>query len=226
MTDSAAATTPPLADQLDGDLDLRREPAVRTGGGSSGGAQRGDHRCGGGGGGQGCAELETAGGGEQLDGQHPGQAVDGPSQLAGRRPAHRHVVLLHGRAGDGVDRGRGGEPLELGDDRGLGVLGDHVPGVDPGIVGQEGVQTVVAGPVQEPVGPALGDAGQVGDHDGQEVQHVRDRRTVEVAVRLDPPVRGDDGVVDGGGELDPATVRAWAIVSRAPPATCGEQRSE
>ena len=47
VTDSAAVTTPPLPTQLDGGLDLRREPAVGTGAGRAGGAQGGDHRGGG-----------------------------------------------------------------------------------------------------------------------------------------------------------------------------------
>ena len=41
------------------------------------------------------------------------------------------------RRRDRVDRRRHGEPLELGDDRGLRVLGDHVPGVDARVVGEE-----------------------------------------------------------------------------------------
>ena len=65
------------------------------------------------------------------------------------------------------------------------------------------MQAVVARDVEEPVGAALGDAGQVGGDDREEVQHVGDRRAVEVAVGLDPPVGGDDRVVDGGGQLAP-----------------------
>ncbi len=38
-----------------------------------------------------------------------------------------------------------GQPLELGHDRGLGVLGDHVAGVDAGVVGEERRQAVRAG---------------------------------------------------------------------------------
>ena len=70
-----------------------------------------------GGGRQRRAQVEGAGGGEQLDREHAAQPVDGPAQLARRRPAHRHVVLLHRRGRDRVDRGGHGEPLELGDDR-------------------------------------------------------------------------------------------------------------
>ena len=60
---------------------------------------------------------------------------------------------------------------------------------------------MVAGLVQEPVGAPFGDRGEVGRGDGQEVEHVADRRAVEVAVALDPAVERDDGVVDGAGEL-------------------------
>ena len=51
-------------------------------------------------------EVERAGGGQHLDRHHPGQPVDRAPQLARRRPAHRHVVLLHGARRDRVDRGR------------------------------------------------------------------------------------------------------------------------
>ena len=51
----------------------------------------------------GRAQVERAGGGEHLDGDHPGQPVDRAAQLAGGRPAHRHVVLLHRAGGDRVD---------------------------------------------------------------------------------------------------------------------------
>ena len=89
-------------------------------------------------------QVEGAGRGEDLDGQHPGQSVDGAAQLARCRPAHRHVVLLHRRRRDRVDGGRHGQALELRDDARLGVLGDHVAGVDPGVVGEEGRQSAVA----------------------------------------------------------------------------------
>ena len=39
---------------------------------------------------------------------------------------------------------------------GLGVLRDHVPGVDAGVVRQERRQAVAAGLVEEPVGAPLG----------------------------------------------------------------------
>jgi hypothetical protein len=147
------------------------------------------------------AQVEGPGRGEDLDREHPLQAVDRATQLAGRGPAHRDVVLLHRAGRDRVDARRCREPLQLGHDRGLGVLRDHVPGVDAGIVGQERVQPVVAGHVQEAVGTTLADAGHVRGRDGEEVQHVPDRGTVEVAVGLDPAVRHHHRVVDRRGQL-------------------------
>ena len=73
--------------------------------------------------------------------------------------------------------------------------------VDAGVVGQERVEPVVAGDVQEAVGAALADAGQVGADDGQKVQYVGHRGAVEVAVGLHPPVGGDHGIVDDTGQF-------------------------
>ena len=100
------------------------------------------------------------------------EGVDRAPQLAPRRPAHRDVVLLHRRARDRVDRGGDGEPLELGDEGGLRVLGDHVARVDAGVVREEGRQPVAARGVEEAVGAALGDARDVRRDDGEEVEDV------------------------------------------------------
>src|SRR5690348_6806120 len=124
--------------QLDGPLDVGREEAVRSGALDPGRAQQRDHRFGRRRGLQRTAQVQGAGRGEDLDREHAGQTVDGPTELAGTGPAHRHVVLLHRTRRDGVDRRGYGEPLELGDDPGLGVLRDHVAGVDARIVGEEG----------------------------------------------------------------------------------------
>ena len=59
----------------------------------------------------GAAQVERAGRGEDLDRDHPGQPVDRAAQLAGRRPAHRHVVLLHRARRDRVDAGRAASRL-------------------------------------------------------------------------------------------------------------------
>ena len=159
---------------------------------------------------RGRAQAQPAGGGHQLDRDDPGEPVDRPTQLAGSRPAHGHVVLLHRARRDRVDAGGDGQPLELRDDPGLGVLRDHQAAVDAGVVREEGGQVVVARPVQEPVAPALRDRGHVGRHDREEVEHVGDRRTMEVAVGLHParPVGRaardqHHRVVDGARELAP-----------------------
>src|SRR3546814_527870 len=95
-----------------------------------------------------------------------------------------------------------GQSLELGDDRGLRVLRDHVAGVDARVVGEERVEAVAAGLVEESVRTALADAGDVRGNDGEEVEHIGDRGAVEVAVGLDPPLFGEhDRVVDGAGEF-------------------------
>ncbi len=147
-------------------------------------------------------QVDGARRGEVLHRDHPRQPVDRSAQLASRGPAHRHVVLLHRRRGDRVDAGRGGQPLHLGDDRGLRVLRDHVPGVDAGVGGEERRQAVAAGLVEEPVGAALGDRCDVGGDDREEVEHVGHRGAVEVAVGLDATVLGKHHrVVDGRGEL-------------------------
>src|SRR5689334_16511431 len=41
------------------------------------------------------AQVERAGGGQDLDREHPLEPVDRPAQLAGGRPAHRDMVFLH-----------------------------------------------------------------------------------------------------------------------------------
>ena len=117
-------------DESDDGLDLGGEVPVGSGPGDAGRADGVAHGAGGGGRLQRGAEVEGAGGGEDLDREHAAQAVDRPAQLAGGVPAHRDVVLLHRRGRDRVDAGRHRQPLELADDPGRRVLGDHVAGVD------------------------------------------------------------------------------------------------
>ena len=115
----------------------------------------------------------------------------------------------------------------LGDHRGLRVVGDHQPGVDAGVGGEERRQAVRAGAVEQPVGAALGDRADVGDGDGEEVAGEAERGAVEVAARLDPAVGQDHRVVDRRRRARARrSCAAWARVSRAAPCTCGVQRSE
>ena len=99
---------------------------------------------------------------------------------------------------DGIESTLAGTASRLSsrDDRGRGVLRDHVAGVDARVVGEERRQALAAGDVEEPVGAPLRHAGDVGDGDRQVVQRVGDRRAVEVAVGLDPAVGQHDRVVD------------------------------
>ncbi len=148
-----------------------------------------------------CAEVDAASSRVDLDRQHSGQQVNGSAQLAGGGPAHRHVVLLHRARRDRVDAGRRREPLELRHHRRLCVLRDHVARVDARIVGEERRQPLAARRIEEPVRTTLAHAGDVGDRDRQEVEHVRQRRSVEVAVRLDASVVEHRRVVDRRCEL-------------------------
>ena len=163
-------------------------------------AQRGDHARADGSRGI-PAHLDAARGGHELDREHALQPVDAAAQLAGGAPAHRHVVLLHRRRRDRVDGCRRRQPLELAHDPGLRVLRDHVPRVDARVRREERVEPAVAALVEEPVGAALAHARDIRDRDREEVEHVADRRAVEVAVRLDPAVEGDHRVVDRAREL-------------------------
>src|SRR5579863_5916361 len=88
-------------DEFHGGGDVGGEVAVRARSGdppAQGVAGRGRGR----GGGERQAQVERPRGGKDLDRQHLRQGVDGAAQLAGGRPAHRDVVLLH-RALDGIE---------------------------------------------------------------------------------------------------------------------------
>ena len=63
------------------------------------------------------------------------------------------------------------------------------PESTPGSSARNGGRPWLRGRVEEPVGAPLADRGDVGGDDRQEVEHVGDRRAVEVAVGLDPAVR-------------------------------------
>ena len=200
MADSAAARTAP--ERTSASAAASSGASQRSGPGPpTTGARRGQRRTRPGRRGERSPQVEPAGGADQLDGEDPLQVGDGPAQLARRRPPHRHVVLLHGAGGDGVDPGRDGEPPVLGHHRRLRVVGDHHAGVDPGVGRQERRQAVRAGAVEQPVGAPLDQRAEVGDGDGEEVADVGERRAVEVAARLDPAVAQDHRVVDGGHQL-------------------------
>jgi hypothetical protein len=68
-------------------------------------------------------------------------------------------------------------------------------------VRQERRQAVGPVHVEHPVGAPLADRRQVGDRHRQEVQDVRHRGAVEVAVRLEPAVLEQHRVVDRAGRL-------------------------
>ena len=172
----------------------------------------------------GARRSSAAGGGEQLDRQHPGQPVDRPAQLARRRtsPSRRGPPASPRTGSSRRDAGTASR-LSSETIAGLGVLGDHVAGVDARVVGQERRQPVVAGDVEEAVGAPLGDRRHVGDDDGQEVQHVG-RPARRGSCRWTRPGRR---AVTTGLSMALASSRAGddarrgRAVSRAAPCTCG-----
>ncbi len=148
------------------------------------------------------AEVEGLRGAQRLDGQHVLGQADRLAQMERRSASHGHVVLLVGAGRDRVDRRRMGQGLQLVDEGGRGVVGDHQSRVDPGRIGQEGRQSRQAG-VHQARGAALGDRGQLGDRHGGVVEGERQRLAVEVAARHDRTRREDERVVGGGVDLDP-----------------------
>ena len=115
---------------------LRREPAIRARARDHA-PQRAERRAGPRRRSQRRAQLDPPARAGQLDRQHPPQVGDHGAQLARGAPSHRDVVLLHRRGRQRVDRCRRRQPPVLGDHRRLGVLGDHQPGVDPGVGSEE-----------------------------------------------------------------------------------------
>ena len=111
------------------------------------------------------------------------------------------MVFLHGRRRNGIGRGGVGQALHLTDDASLGVLRDHVAGVDTGVISKESIQPAVARRVQEAVGAALGNGRQVRGDDGEEIERIGHRRTVEIAIGDHAAVLGHHRVVHGGGQL-------------------------
>jgi len=90
----------------------------------------------------------------------------------------------------------------------------NVPGIDPDLVGQERGQAVTAVRIQATVGAPFTDACHISGRDRQEVQHVRDRCPVEVAVGLHPAILGDHRVVDHRVEFP--TSNLFGVVDSVP----------
>src|SRR5258708_14674556 len=67
-------------------------------------------------------KLQALGRAHELDGEDSLGVLDALEQLGGADGAHRDVVLLAERGGDGVNRGRVGEALVFGNELGGGVL--------------------------------------------------------------------------------------------------------
>ena len=132
------------------------------------------------------------------------------------------MVFLHGARRDGIDTGRYSEPLELGDDRGLGVLRDHVPRIDARIVGEERRQPVAATGVKKR---------SVRRSDMLATSATRIARKSRAwptgapwKLPLDStrPSSSTTGLSTADASSREAIRRVWSSVSRAAPVTCGE----
>ena len=124
-------------------------------------------------------------------------------QMDGGGRAHRDVILLARARRDRVDARGVREHAVLGDQARGHVLGDHEPGVEPALVGQERRQAVRHRRVQHPLDPPLRDRSQLGEADLQRVERDRHRLAVEVPVRDDLLALGqDERVVGGRVQLD------------------------
>lgn len=146
----------------------------------------------------GFAEVEGLGGADEFDGEDVFDAVEDFVELYGGGSAHADVVFLAERGGDGVDASGGGEDLAFVDECGGGVLGDHVAAVEAGIAHEEFGESVFSG--EEQVGTSFGEAGEIGEGDGEVVERRGEGRAVE-----ETAADGDDvgvGVVVGGTEED------------------------
>ena len=118
--------------------------------------------------------------------------------------------------------------LVLGDERGCDVLRDHEPGVEPFLpCDEEWRQPVGQARVDEALGAALADAGQLGARDREAIEAHRDRLSVEVPVGDDQLlVEKDERVVGRRVELDrdrSFDVREQ-IAARAVDLRCAAQR--
>ena len=137
----------PTRDELDGGLDLGREVAVGPGALDAGRPQQARRRR---------RSPATARAGARRSSARAAVStsiattrVSPSTERRSLRAADQPIETWSScMALDGIEstRGRDGEPLELGDDRGLGVLRDHVAAVDARVVGEERRQAVAARP--------------------------------------------------------------------------------
>ena len=222
----------------DGRADATSRPRPRSRGRGSGRARARRRRCAqrrrrtapvAGGRAQRRAQVERAGGGEQLDGEHAGQAVDARGAACGRptSPSTRGPPASPSVGIESTLRGHG-EPLELATRSRPACTGRSCsPESTPGSSARNGGRPWLRATSRNRSVRRSAIERDVGDGDREEVEHVADRRAVEVAVGLDPAVGQHHRVVD---RRRPARGRrpraACATVSRAAPCTCGAQRSE
>jgi len=145
-------------------------------------------------------------GAQEFDRDDVAGEVDDAGELGGGARAET-VVVLH--AGGRRDIGNGGRRAESDDlvaAGGGGVLGDHEPAADARVRGEIGAEVGLGiGGGEHEERSAFGDAGDVGEGDGEDVHGDGDGHAVEVAAGDDVSrahrVGEDKRVVGDGGEL-------------------------
>ena len=173
------------------------------------------------------AQVERAGGGEQLDGQHPGQPVERAAQLARRRPAHGHVVLLHGRRRDRVDARRARRAASA-RTRWRPACTGRSCGRSRRPGRRRGTAAGRASGRRRASGRCAARRSRRGRRRRWRGSRARRRRARRGSCRWTPPGRPSvtTGLSMALASSMSATALACARVSRAAPCTCGEQRSE
>ena len=111
--------------------------------------------------------------------------------------------------------------LVLADERRRDVLRDHEARVQPAVVREERGQTVGERRVHETLDAPLRDGRELGERHGERVERERERLAVEVPVRHELVLLGDDERVVGGSvQLDRDRALGVAKMSRLAPCTC------
>ena len=129
---------------------------------------------------EGRVKIAGLGGGEQFNADDRHGVIGHRRQAPCAMRGHRDVILLVGRGRNGIDAGRMGEGLVLGDQRGCGHLRDHKPGIEPGLRGQKRRQTGQSRIDQER-DPALRERADFANRERDHIRGEGDRLGVKVA---------------------------------------------
>ncbi len=112
------------------------------------------------------------------------------------------MIFLGCRRRNRIDRRRVGEGLGLTDQRGRRDLDHHETRVEAGVLRQEPRQTVGQGRIDQPRQTTLGNRRQIGQRQGDVIEHRGDRRPVEISPGDHTAVGENHRVVGRGVKFD------------------------